>query len=102
MALSCWTLSGCAEPAPQLAPLPPVIRTVTVYRALDKSLTTPCEEPMEDPASIQTDVDLMGSRMQWMTTSDCNARKLKAIDKLQGTGAKAADPPDASDLASKP
>ena len=74
-------LSACSEP--QLAPLPPAVRTVTVYKPLDKSLTMPCDDPMWSPDDIQTDVDLMGLYRQQKATSDCNAGKLRAIDKLQ-------------------
>ncbi len=58
---------------------------MTVYRALDKGLTTPCDAPLWFPEDIRTDVDLMGLMRQYQAANDCNVKKLKTIDQLQGS-----------------
>lgn len=82
-----------AEQAPPLQPLPPVIKTVTVYRDLPDSLRRPCDDPQWTPADIKTDVDLMGLLSQYKAAYECNAGKIKAIDNIyRGKNESASNP----------
>lgn len=83
LALLCsMSLAACTATPEPLQPLPPVIKTVAVYRDLPESLRTPCDEPQWTPAEIRTDVDLMGLLAQYRQANGCNAGKIKTIDRL--------------------
>ncbi|HVJ40156.1 MAG TPA: hypothetical protein VM639_01615 [Dongiaceae bacterium] len=70
----------------ELAPLPPPIETVAVYRDLPDSLRHPCEEPVWAPDDIVTDVDLLGLLNRYRLADACNAAKLEAIDRIYRMG----------------
>ncbi|HVJ31991.1 MAG TPA: hypothetical protein VND94_02655 [Terriglobia bacterium] len=65
-----------------MAPLPPVIETVAVYRELPDSLLHPCEEPAWSPGDIATDVDLLGLLNRYRLANACNMAKIEAIDRI--------------------
>jgi hypothetical protein len=77
-------LAACTNKPAELQPLPPVIETVAVYRALPDSLRHPCDEPAWVAADITTDVDLLGLLNQYRLSNACNAAKIMAIDQIYG------------------
>jgi len=77
-------LAACANQPAELPPLPPVIETVAVYRALPDSLRHPCDEPTWVAADITTDVDLLGLLNQYRQSNACNVAKIRAIDQIYG------------------
>jgi hypothetical protein len=75
-------LAACPGPREVLQPLPPVTKTVYVYRPLPAAMMKPCDPVRFDPAEIVTDVDLAGLYHQEVARGDCNASKLRAIERL--------------------
>ena len=79
-------LAACTTRPPDLQPIPPVIKTVAVYRDLPDSLRQPCDEPVWSPGDIVTDIDLLGLLNQYRLSNSCNAGKIKAIDRIYAAG----------------
>jgi hypothetical protein len=85
LARSCATLcslalsAACSTDTYQPAPIPPVVETVTVYRALPDALLAPCAKPRWDPAEIETDVDLLGLTARISGALDRCADQVDAI-----------------------
>src|SRR3954471_12306848 len=79
-ALSCaMLLAACTTDTDRPAPIPPVVETVTVYRALPDALLAPCAKPRWDPAEIETDVDLLGLTARISGALDRCADQVDAI-----------------------